>query len=122
MLVRPLGVLQAAPSLPRALARLAHTPRARLGLIYRLVCRSGNAPRNSSSCAARDVQQGVNVRPADERRPQELDRDGLRPLGEALLLDRLVTGGILGTELRLLECDAQGELAGPVGGEVDMHA
>lgn len=122
MLVRPLGVLQAAPSLPRTLARLAHTPRARLGLIYRLVCRSGDAPRNSSSCTAREIQNGVDAKPADERHLRELNRGGLRPLGEALLLDRLVTGGILGTELRLLECDAQGELAGPVGGEVDVHA
>lgn len=72
----PLFPIAASPSLPLALYRIAHTPSARLAIQYILRPRPFLVPPHSV----------YN-----------------RSLGQALAVDRLVTGGIAGTELRILD-------------------
>jgi hypothetical protein len=78
----PLFPIAASPSLPFALQRLARTPTARLAINY-LLRRQGCPPQAASSPAA----------PVP-----------YRCLGAALYVDRLVSGGIIGTRLNLGPC------------------
>lgn len=73
------SVTAAAPSLFRALRKIAHTPRPRLEVGYRIV------PRH-------DVYAHEALR---------TEVRGLRPLGNALYLDRLLAGGNVGDALPL---------------------
>lgn len=88
MSIRPLYALrplQAAPLLPAVLARIARTPTARLATVFRLVPKySCPPPKPGPPC-------GV---------PIFKIADG-RNLGEALYVDRLVTGSIIGTTLAI---------------------
>ncbi|MCA9101194.1 MAG: hypothetical protein KDA63_08595 [Planctomycetales bacterium] len=111
MKILPLYPLAAAPNLALTLARIARTPRARLGLILRLQprchcaarwyarpllpCPADNDWRNANNGVA-DIAPTVILEPKFPR----------RNLGEALLVDRLVTGVILGSELDILGCEA----------------
>lgn len=77
----------AAPLVFLALVKIARTPTARLALGYRLLARSACPPIASPCCDA-----GRMCRTVDKN---------LRPLGEGLLLDRLLAGGIVGQVLPL---------------------
>jgi hypothetical protein len=81
----------AVPNLAYGLWKIGHTPTARLGVAYRLVRRN-----DIEDCARVDVR-------------------GLRPLGNALYLDRLLAGGIVGETLPIANqriCLEQDQLLG----------
>jgi hypothetical protein len=90
----------AAPLLCLGLRKIALTPRARLAVGYKLVppidtyVRSCEAPR--------------------------VEIEGLRPLGNALYLDRLLAGGIVGEALPLANLRIYAQQANPLGGCLDV--
>lgn len=107
MSIHPLRPLQAAPLLPAVLARIARTPTARLALVFRLIpaywCATGKAPRVCPPCAP------------PERPGIPITAIGDEPnLGEAIYVDTLVAGSIIGTPLAL-GCATSG-----CGGQVDI--
>lgn len=91
-----LPINTAAPLLFLALRKIAHTPRARLQVGYRVVPRRG--------CP----EPFIPVPPAGCAGPTPIR--GQRPLGAALLLDRILAGGIVGEWLPMhldRVCDAR---------------
>jgi hypothetical protein len=79
----------AAPSLHLALRKISYTPTARLAVAYRLIPRYDDC-YTPSCCDPAQIQ----CAPHYEIR-------GLRPLGNALYLDRLLMGGQVGDALPL---------------------
>lgn len=126
MSLKPLTPLAASPSLPLALQRLAHTPAARLSINYLLRNRLMFADPRAVSLAVRQCR--VPFAPACYEPPVGVCYPFL-PIGEEWYLDRLVTGGIIGTRLHIL--DRQETLpterleqwgAPTIGKNVDLHA
>lgn len=101
MSLRPLYPGYASPSLPLALQRIARTPAARLAINYLL------SPRRQLDCplgvslAVRQCR--VPFPPVCYEPPCGVVDPFQIPLGEALYIDRLVTGGIIGTRLAILD-------------------
>lgn len=127
MSLKPLSPLAASPSLPLALQRITHTPAARLAINYLLRNRLLLDQRCDVSLAVRQCRipfpPGCYLPPCGVIQPFE------QPLGVELYLDRLVTGGIIGTRLAILDreeylpterCEQWG--APTIGKNVDMHA
>lgn len=84
------SVTAAAPNLAYALRKISYTPTARLAVAYRLL------RRDLHECERADIH-------------------GLRPLGNALYLERLLAGGIVGEALPIANqviCAAQDPLLG----------
>lgn len=82
----PLYPIAASPSLSLALFRLAHTPTARLAINYIL------RPRRLPLVPTRPYERSLGA-------ALTLGRS----LGTALEVDRYVTGGIIGTQLAILD-------------------
>lgn len=77
----------AAPSLALALRKISYTPTARLAVAYRLISRYDDC---YTPCCATPAQCAPHY-----------EIKGLRPLGNALYLDRLLMGGQVGDALPL---------------------
>jgi hypothetical protein len=97
----------AAPSLAYGLRKIAHTPRARLQVAYRLLPKEVDCYTPACECDR-----------AELRPHQEIH--GLRPLGNALYLDRLLGGGIVGEGLPLTNLEICIDQANPLGANVDV--
>lgn len=82
------SVTAAAPSLSLALRKISYTPTARLAVAYRLVPRYDDCYIPSCDCRRIETAPHYEVR-------------GIRPLGNALYLDRLLMGGEVGETLPL---------------------
>lgn len=78
----------AAPLLWFGLKKIALTPRARLQVGYRIIPRYIDCYTPSHECRRAELAPHWDVR-------------GIRPLGNALYLDRLLGGGIVGDALPL---------------------
>lgn len=108
MPILPLTATQTAPLLPLVLAKIARTPRARLSILYHLQPRCG--PTRCASPKEPPAQQPRPLHPAEADNRQRWNVGALvqplgrRALGEALLVDRLIAGGILGSTLKILDC------------------
>jgi hypothetical protein len=133
MKILPLFQLAAAPNLALTLARIARTPRARLATVLRLASR---CPR-PVCCRARHHgplgppgghRQPAAVIAAEARRNEVADHLALghvwpkHHLGEALLVDRLVTGVIIGSKLDILGCEAVPDEAACAAPRLDVWA
>ncbi len=94
------SVTAAAPSLFRALRKIAHTPRPRLEVGYRPV-------------PYRDVYAHEALR---------TEVRGLRPLGNALYLDRLLAAGNVGDALPLANRRIEAMQDPTIGAQLDVWA
>jgi hypothetical protein len=99
----------AAPLLWLGLRKIALTPRARLEVGYRLIPREIDCYTPSCVC---------DYRPAELFPHQQIH--GLRPLGNALYLDRLVAGGTVGEALPLTNLLICADQCSPLGQHVDV--
>lgn len=99
----------AAPSLWLGLRKIALTPRARLQVGYRLLPREIDCFTPSCAC---------ECRPADMFPHWQIH--GLRSLGNALYLDRLLAGGIVGEALPLTNLLISADQDCPLGQHVDV--
>lgn len=125
MSLKPLTPLAASPSLPLALQRLAYTPAARLAINYLLRSRLFLDDPRGVSLAVRQCR--APFPPACYEPPCGVYNPFL-PLGEELYVDRLVTGGIIGTRLHILDreklpTERLEQWGAPtIGKNVDLHA
>jgi len=107
------SVTAAAPSLSWGLYKIAHTPTARLRVGYHIVdrneCRFDSARFQIADPALAQLKPRVEVR-------------GIRPLGNALYLDRLIAGGIVGDTLPLSNLRIAMDRENLIGNRIDVWA
>ena len=96
----------AAPSLFLGLRKISYTPRARLAVAYRLMPRYDDCYVPSCACRPADVYPHYQIH-------------GLRPLGNAMYLDRLLAGGTVGEGLPLANLRLYLEREQPLGCGID---
>lgn len=125
------SVLWAAPLMGACLAKIRRTTAAQLATVYRLVPpRTVTTSRVTAQLVFRPAHQLDGHGPGDVRNPLApqppigAHYDGL---GKQLLVDRLVTGGIIGTPLQLAAAPPMGWPAEVVeipaaGGQFDAQA
>lgn len=119
MPIKPLAPTNTAPLLPLVLTKIARTPAARLAIGYKLECRPSLRPW----CALPFEPSWITKACNSQVPPRWLTFIGARgdawmapferPLGTSLLVDRLISGGILGTVLPILDgvaCDEAARL------------
>ena len=107
------SVTAAAPSLAWGLYKIAHTPTSRLRVGYHVV------PRYD--CAFDSARVDLTTPALAHLKPRTEIR-GLRPLGNALYLDRLIAGGIVGDTLPLANLRIQLDRENLLGNQVDVLA
>lgn len=124
------SILWAAPLLGACLAKIRRTPTAELATVYRLIpSRTVTTSRVTAQLVFRPLNQLDWHGPCDPRNPfapQPPIGAICGGLGKQLLLDRLVTGGIISTPLQLAAVPALGwpaevEVPAP-GGQLDVQA
>jgi hypothetical protein len=97
----------AVPNLAYGLRKIAHTPRARLQVGYRLLPKEVDCYTPACECDRAQLCPHWEVR-------------GLRPLGNALLVDRILAGGIVGEALPLANLEICVDQANPLGANLDV--
>ncbi|MCE9605207.1 MAG: hypothetical protein K8U03_09940 [Planctomycetia bacterium] len=107
------SVTAAAPSLSWGLYKIAHTPTARLRVAYHLTPR--NECRTDTCHLSACDPSYTQVKPRFEIR-------GIRPLGNAMYLDRLLAGGIVGEDLPLANLRICLDRENLLGTQVDVVA
>jgi hypothetical protein len=96
------SVTAAAPSLSWGLYKIAHTPTSRLRVGYHVVPRFEGPRYDCRFDSARfDSARLDMAQPALAHLKPRTEVRGLRPLGNALYLDRLIAGGIVADTLPL---------------------
>lgn len=120
MAIAPIRPLQTVSLLGLVLSKIRRTPRARLGLVYRLVPLAGCPPRTvRCGCTGRIVG------PSHRDLRLEICRQGNiaeRPVAQTLLVERLALGDIIGTPLVIGGCPESTLVAGPDEPGVDLWA
>jgi len=99
----------AAPLLFLALRKIAMTPRARLQTGYRIEPSVDDCYTPAVACDRAHLLPHEQIK-------------GLRPLGNAMYLDRLLAGGIVGDGLPLANLQIYLDQCQPLGSELDVTA